>query len=111
MVEWGFIRTQIQYNEQKSAIFAISDNFQHLASIEHIRIPNKYRYMMEILSRAITYINIYLVVSCAQYKPSIGSNYMYCQNAENDIFLHVSSCLMSIFSSNVGHQENLISKS
>ena len=26
----------------KYAIFAISDDFQHLASIEHIRIPKRY---------------------------------------------------------------------
>ena len=37
-VEWRCIRTQIKYNEQKYAIFAISDNFKLLASIEHIRI-------------------------------------------------------------------------
>ena len=33
------------------------------------------------------------------------------KNAENDIFLPVSSNLMSIFRLNEGHQEKIISKS
>ena len=52
-------------------------------------------------------INIFLVFSGALYKPSAGN----VKIAENDIFLLVSSCLMSIFSPNVGHQKKIISKS
>ena len=53
------------------------------------------------LSRAITYINIFLVFSYALYYSSVRIG----QNVENDIFSLVSSNLLSTFSPNIGHHE------
>ena len=63
-------------SKNKNAVLTISDDFQHLATIDHIRIPKRYRYMIYILSRAITYISIFLY-SVVLY---------ISQGLENDIF-------------------------
>ena len=64
--------------------FAIFDNFQHLVSIEHVDIGIWCRFCQgRNISLSFWYTSQVLYVG---------------QNAENDIFLLVSSCLMSVLS-------------
>ena len=63
---------------------------------------------MYILSRAITHFNIFFWYSIVLY---ISQVLEVVTNAENNIFSLISSFLMSILISNIGHQEKIIYKS
>ena len=85
-------------------MLAISDNFQHLASIEQTRVQ---KYILIYDVDFVKGYNIYQYIFGIQ----LCSILEVVKNAETDIFSPFSSCLVSIFSSNVGHQEKIISKS
>ena len=53
--------------------------------------------------------NIYQYPFAIQLWSILAKYWKLSKNAENDIFLLVSSNLMSIFSPNLGHQEKVIS--
>ena len=67
---------------KKYAMFAISDDFQHLASIEHSRIPKNIEIECRFCQGLLYIINIVLVFSCALYLPSVGS----CQKMQKKIY-------------------------
>ena len=48
-----------------NANFDISANFQELAGIEHTWMSKRYWYMIQILSQATAYFNIFLAFRCA----------------------------------------------
>ena len=41
-LNWDLLGLKSNKNKQKIVIFAISDDFQHLVSIEQIQIPKRY---------------------------------------------------------------------